>query len=232
MEDGDPIPLEQLEYASGLEKAYGITDELHRFYSDQQKRLSRFDAMPSASADPALLELVERGRAYLAQRGFRPTDQGNVFETLRTDFVRTTTALEGNTLSAEEVARVLEDDAVIPGKPLREHVEVVDAAQTFDATVKAVEEGRELDLSLVKELHRIVAEHLEDWEPGELRYDQRYVTGAAAYPPPPGMIEGLLTRLIAWYREDRLWNAPHVSIWCSKTYIPSKTATDAWGGWC
>ena len=127
---------------------------------------------------------------------------------------------------------MLEDDAVIPGKPLREHVEVVDAAQTFDATVKAVEEGRELDLSLVKELHRIVAEHLEDWEPGELRYDQRYVTGAAAYPPPPGMIEGLLTRLIAWYRENRLWNAPHVSIWCSKTYIPSKTATDAWGGWC
>lgn len=184
MENGELIPLEDLVYATDLEKAYGITEELHRFYSDQQRRLARFDEMPQASFDEKRMRLIERSRAFLAEHGFDPTAQNNIFEAVRVDFVHSTTAIEGNTLSAGDVALVLSEGAPIPGKPERDRAEVADAACAFDAMVRAVKADRALDVDLICELHAIIAAHLPDCEPGELRWDQRYVVGAATYPFP------------------------------------------------
>lgn len=202
MENGELIPLEDLVYATDLEKAYGITEELHHFYSDQQRRLARFDEMPQASFDEKRMRLIERSRAFLAEHGFDPTAQNNIFEAVRVDFVHSTTAIEGNTLSAGDVALVLSEGALIPGKPERDRAEVADAACAFDAMVRAVKADRALDVDLICELHAIIAAHLPDCEPGELRRDQRYVVGAATYPPPPRMAKPLLENLVARYASE------------------------------
>ena len=196
MENDELIPLEDLVYPTDLEKAYGIPEDLHRFYSDQQRRLARFDKTPRATFDGSRRELIERSRAFLAEHGFDPTLHGNIFETVRVDFVHSTTAIEGNTLSASDVALALGEGALIPGKPERDRLEVMDAAAAFDAMVRMVKAERALNIDLICELHALIAAHLPDCEPGELRWDQRYVVGAATYPPPPRMVRPLLEALI------------------------------------
>ena len=196
------IPLEDLVYANDLEKAYGITDDLHRFYSDQQRRFSRFDVMPTTLFPREVEALFDASKQVHTQFGYDPTQEDGLFESVRVDCVHSTTALEGNTLSAADVALVLEENAVIPNKTMGEHLEAVDAADAFDFVVRSVREGSCLGIDLICDINARAAKHLQDCDPGELRWDQRYVRGSNVYPPPASMVPDLLARAILWYEED------------------------------
>lgn len=192
-------PLEELVYASDYEKAYGIRDDQYEYYCRQQHRLCRFEAQPRHRCDASLLTSLERQRQHLARSGFDPTEDGGIFESIRIDFVHSTAALEGSTLSVYDVAQILEHDAVVPSGSLREHVEVVDISDAFDVAVACARAERPLSVELLCELHAIAARHLHDCEAGELRWDQRYVTGARVLPPPATLVPSLLEQAVAWY---------------------------------
>ena len=206
-EGGAPrYPMNELVYASDLEKAYGVSDEAYRYYCDMQRRLRRFDTFPTLSAEALARagKLMEM-RDWLRAKGFNPTEEDNVFEVARIDFVHSTAALEGSTLTVFEVAQILQEGATIPGYDFRQHQEIDDIDRSFSAMVDAVRHAEPLSLDLVRNLHALAAAHLDDCEPGELRWDQRYVTGAGVLPPPPGMVRELLTRAVEWYN-----NAPGI----------------------
>lgn len=197
------FPLEELVYASDLEKAYGLSDDAYAHCCRQQMFLERFSHEPSCSGGLAnMLDALARKGAWLAGHGFDPTERNNVFETACVDFVHSTAALEGSTLSVRDVALVLGEGAVIPGHTLRDHLEVVDINEAFELAVGFAREERPLDAALVKEVHAVASRHLEDCEHGVYRCDQRYVTGSSVLPPPPAMVEQLTDQLIGWYNEQ------------------------------
>ena len=74
--------------------------------------------------------------------GHRPLPADSV-KSLREDFAvryaHNTTALEGNTLTLRETQVVIESGLVIAGKPLREHLEVVNVVDAL----RRAREGRE-----------------------------------------------------------------------------------------
>lgn len=126
-----------LEYATGYEKMYGVTDERYEYLQRLQSQLRRFDIEPKApSSDNALLFRLADQQAILASHGFDPTEEDHIFEAVKVDFVHTTARIEGNTLSLKEAGLVLEEDATIPGKPLSEHLEILDIAAAFDLMVE------------------------------------------------------------------------------------------------
>lgn len=196
-------PLEELVYANALEKAYGITDELYEYYCRQQMRLERFNHAPFCSRDlQETLSLLDRKGAWLRAQGFDPTTEDNVFEVARIDFVHSTAALEGNTMSVHDVAMVLQEDEVSPAHPMREHLEIICINEAFDLMVSFVREKRLLDASLIKQIHAVAARALDDCELGEYRWDQRYVTTSRILPPPPASVGELCERAISWYNAE------------------------------
>ena len=191
--------MDNLEYASGYERMYGVTDERYEYLRLLQRQLSRFDTAPIwPSADAGLLERLDEQRGILARSGFDPTVEDNVFEAVKTDFVHTTARIEGNTLSLKETGLVLEENATIPGKPLSEHLEIIDIGSAFDLMVRFVREQRELSADLICSLHKEASAHLDDCEPGEYRWDQRYVSSSPILPPPPNRVHALMESLIEW----------------------------------
>lgn len=188
-----------LEYATGYEKMYGVTDERYEYLGRLQRQLHRFDTSPTAaSADRALLDRLADQQAILAAHEFDPTKEDHVFETVKVDFVHTTARIEGNTLSLKETGLVLEEDATIPGKPLSEHLEVLDIAAAFDLMVDLVRNGEPLSRETILAIHRAASAHLEDCDPGEYRCDQRYVSSSPILPPPPARVPALVDDLITW----------------------------------
>lgn len=129
---------------------------------------------------------MEKKRAALAASGYVPDQESDLFESARIDFVHSTAKLEGSTLSAADVAEILQHDAVVPEGSMREHIEVVDINAAFDFMVGTHRRREPVTLAFVKEVHRRAAAHLAECDtPGELRWDQRYVTGSAVLPSPP-----------------------------------------------
>lgn len=191
--------LSDLDYATGYEKMYGVTDEREDYLRLLQDQLHRFDTCPTApKCDRALIGRLEDQRSILAAHGFDPTEEDHVFGTVKVDFVHTTAHIEGNTLSLKETGLVLEEDAVIPGKPLSEHLEVVDIARAFDLMVEFVRDGKPLSEEVVLAIHAAASAHLDDCEPGEYRWDQRYVSSSPIIPPPPARVPLFMDGLLAW----------------------------------
>lgn len=188
-----------LEYATGYEKMYGVTDERFAYLLRLQQQLRRFATPPAAPAcDRELLQRLADQQAILTHHGFDPTKEDHIFEAVKVDFVHTTARIEGNTLSLKETGLVLEEDATIPGKPLSEHMEIVDIAAAFDQMTALVREGRALSTEVVLALHRTASAHLEDCDAGEYRCDQRYITSSPILPPPPARVPQLMDELLAW----------------------------------
>ena len=191
--------LSDLEYATGYEKMYGVTDERESYLRLLQSQLRRFDTLPTTlNCDKELIERLESQCSILAERGFNPAKEDHILNAMKVDFVHTTARIEGNTLSLQETSLVLEEDAVIPGKPLSEHLEVIDIAAAFDLMVGFVRERKRLSEEVVLAVHRVASAHLEDCEPGEYRRDQRYISSSPIIPPPPARVPTLMGNLVAW----------------------------------
>ena len=184
---GARYEIEELEYASGYEKMYGVTDEQLAFLSRHQDNLRRFEVEPTYDAAlDADLERLARKRDELSRHGFDAArEEGSASEAFRVEFAHTTTALEGNGLTLAETAMVLERDLTIPGKPLHDHLEVMDADAAFTRVRKLAADGAPLSEEIVFDVHRLIAAHLEEADPGEYRWDMRYVTSSSMYPPLP-----------------------------------------------
>lgn len=191
--------LSDLEYATGYEKMYGVTDEREEYLRILQYQLHRFDTKPNVSrVDKTLIDRLTCQRDILAEQGFDPTKEDHLFDTVKVDFIHTTARIEGNTLSLKETCLVLEENAVIPGKPLSEHLEIVDIAAAFDLMVNFVRNQEPLSEKVVLAIHRAASAHLEDCEPGTYRWDQRYIASSSILPPPPTRVEWLMNDLLTW----------------------------------
>ncbi len=191
--------LEDLSYATGLERMYGITDEQYRYYETLEDQLRRFDARPTSQGVDAELKVdVETKANFLKKAGWRLSSTSALYEPMRCDFAQTTARYEGNTLSADEVRLVLTEDVVIPEKRLSEHVEVKDIAEAFDAMQEMLARDVELDREAILELHAICSRNLPECDrPGELRPDQRYISNSNVLPPPPSKVAPLLEQALA-----------------------------------
>ncbi|MEC4272538.1 Fic family protein [Adlercreutzia sp. R25] len=196
---GCSYDIEDLVYASGYEKMYGVSDEQMAFLVHHQESLRRFAVAPAFDdAITADLERLELKRAALAAEGYDPTlERNSASEAFRIEFAHTTTALEGNGLTLAETAMVLEQDLSIPGKPLRDHLEVVDADKAFAKVRTLANDAAALSKEVVFEVHRLIAANLEEADPGEYRWDMRYVSTSSIYPPPAKQVPELMAALLS-----------------------------------
>lgn len=196
---GATYEIEDLEYASGYEKMYGASDVQMKALSWHQDNLRRFDVMPTYNhALDSDLKRLALERDELARAGFDFSHEDtSASETFRIEFAHATTALEGNTLSLAETAMVIERDLSIPNKPLHEHLEVLDADAAFAFVCGLASENTVLTESVILSIHRIIAAHLKEADPGQYRWDMRYISSSSIYPPPPKRVPDLVAELVA-----------------------------------
>ncbi|XP_022094140.1 adenosine monophosphate-protein transferase FICD-like [Acanthaster planci] len=118
-----------------------------------------------------------------------------------------TTAIEGNTLSLEQMRSIIETGMAVTGKSILEHNEIIgmsSALQYINNTLM----GRFGDISVrdILEIHRRVLGHVDPLEAGQIRATQVFV--GSHVPPPPSDVELLLEEFVEWLKSDEA-NAMH-----------------------
>lgn len=96
-------------------------------------------------------------------------------------FTHNSTAIEGNTLTLLETKVVLEDGVSIGGKELREIYEVINHKKAYRYVKKCINEGKQLDERIVKDIHNLLMENILIG--GIYRNQEVRISGAEHVPP-------------------------------------------------
>ncbi len=99
------------------------------------------------------------------------------------EYTHNSTAIEGNTLTLIQTKTVIEDGISVGGKMLREIYEVLNHEKAFKYVCKCIEENKELDENIIKDIHAITMENIMTG--GIYRNVDVYISGAQHTPPSP-----------------------------------------------
>lgn len=121
------------------------------------------------------------------------------------EFTYNSNAIEGNTLTLQETAMVLEG-MTIDRKPLKDHLEVIGHRDAFEYMLQLVQEKAPLSERLIKEIHSLVLiDRPEDR--GVYRKIPVRIMGAKHEPPQPYLVAVQMEQLME--RHEEMANTMH-----------------------
>lgn len=129
---------------------------------------------------------------------------GTVLKRLRDEFAAEHTynsnAIEGNTLTLQETALILQEGITIAEKPLKEHLEVIGYRDAFEYIITLVDVDFPLLERVIKEIHSLVL--MNDWQNrGVYRSVPVTIVGASHTPPQPYLVPVQMERLLSDYTD-------------------------------
>lgn len=139
----------------------------------------------------------------------------NLDDWFRVELAYTSNAIEGNTLSRQETALVIEKGLTVEGKTVREHLEAVNHAEAW-AFVKGLARKKRRDLTEkdLLDTHRLILQKIDDAEAGRYRRVAARIAGAVVVLPNPAKVPERMAEFAAWLKGE---NQDH----------PAKIAADA-----
>lgn len=110
----------------------------------------------------------------------------------------TSNAIEGNTLTRQETAVVLEKGITVRGKPLKDHQEVVDHLAALRFVRELVGQERAIGEADIREIHRLVTSGTLKDEAGCYSQHPRRIAGSRVVFPNPAKVPALMQELGSW----------------------------------
>lgn len=110
-------------------------------------------------------------------------------EALEIEYTYESNRIEGNTLTLQETALVVNEGITISGKSMREHLEAINHAQAIDFIKDIVKDDIEISERLIKEIHAIVLHGIDRENAGKYRNVPVMISGSQHMPPQPYLIE-------------------------------------------
>ena len=107
----------------------------------------------------------------------------SLLQDFRVRYVHETTALEGNTLTLRETQAVLEHGITVAGKPLRDHLEVINAKDALDWLMSALDNEEPVSEGLILRFHSMLMKGILQDKAGLYRRVPVFILGAAHVPP-------------------------------------------------
>lgn len=163
-----------------------------------------------------ILQRLDRKKSKLdLARPLPPASVRSLMDDFRLRYTHETTAIEGNTLTLRETQAVLEHGITVHGKPLRDHLEVINANEALDWLNKAVESKEPPSEMLIMDFHRILMKGLLKEDAGYYRRVPVFIQGAKHIPPNWRKVPGLMKELETWLKEAK----DHPVVLAAKAHI-------------
>ena len=143
--------------------------------------------------------LTEKKKRLDAHRPFPSALTSRLDSWFRVELTYTSNALEGNTLTRQETALVLEKNLTVGGKSLREHLEATNHANALD-WVSGWQKRSPKDLGEkdILQLHSLILKSIDDTHAGCYRSIPVRIAGSTVVLPNPRKVPDLMTEFVAW----------------------------------
>lgn len=125
----------------------------------------------------------------------------NLNEWFRVELTYTSNAIEGNTLTRQETAMVVEKGLSVDGKSIQELLEATNHAQAFDF-INLLLENKDKRQKIVEhdllEIHKFILQHIDDHNAGKYRDVAVRIAGSRVVLPNAKKVPELMNDFILW----------------------------------
>jgi len=140
----------------------------------------------------------------------------NLDDWFRIELTYTSNVIEGNTLTRQETALVVEEGITVQGKSVQEHLEAINHAKAFDFIQKKLvdKNKKEINQQDILDIHRMILHRINDVDAGRYRTIAMRLRGSQTILPNPLKVPELMDEFIQWLHRS---NSDH----------PAKIAAEA-----
>lgn len=126
---------------------------------------------------------------------------GKIEEALAIEYTYESNRIEGNTLTLQETALVIEEGLTIGGKSLREHLEAINHNEAI-AFIKDIAQGEEpITERTILQIHALILRGIDRQNAGRYRTVPVLISGSRHVPPQPYLIEKQMEDFLLCFRE-------------------------------
>lgn len=149
-----------------------------------------------------LLQILSDKKAKLDTfRPMPPELVKNLEDWFRVELTYTSNAIEGNTLTRQETALVIEKGLTVEGKPLKDHLEATNHAEALDYLKDLVtKKPSEISENDILDIHKLVLQKINQDNAGRNRIVPVRIAGSEVVMPNPLKVPDLMLELISWLK--------------------------------
>jgi len=136
------------------------------------------------------------------ERPFRGTLLTELRNYFRIGLTWSSNALEGNTLTESETKVLLEDGVTVGGKPLRDTLEALGHAKSYDYMFGLLQ-NRSIKEQDVLTFHKLFYNQIDEENAGKYRLTQVVITGSKYPVCQPSKVQTEMNRLFQWIQTKR-----------------------------
>ncbi len=111
--------------------------------------------------------------------------------------------IEGNTLTLQETALVIEKGLTIGGKSLNEHLEAINHQHAIDFIKEIAGNSEPITERNLLQIHSLILQGIDNQNAGKYRNVQVLISGAKHVPPQPFLVPKQMEDLFIWYNENK-----------------------------
>lgn len=123
----------------------------------------------------------------------------NLMEAFRISYTYDSNRIEGNTLTLQETALVVDKGLTIGGKSMRDHLEAMNHAEAFDFIMALAGNAAAVNEYNLLQIHSIVLKSIDKANAGKYRGVQVLISGSAHTPPSPYMVRPQMEDYFHYY---------------------------------
>ncbi|MDP4182840.1 MAG: Fic family protein [Bacillota bacterium] len=134
---------------------------------------------------------------------YRPLTEGELLrlrEEFLVNFTYNSNAIEGNTLTLQETALIINEGITIDKKPLKDHLEAIGHKDAWLYVEELVKQKVQLSEKIIKEIHSLVLMNRRE-DRGVYRRVPVTIMGAVHTPPQPYLVPSQMELLLAKYQQ-------------------------------
>ncbi len=166
------------------------------------EQIVKYRALKSESLDKLTEELTG---LKIELDSFRPIpilQLENLSNTDKIDYTFESNWIEGNTLTLQETAMIVEKGLTINGKSMREHLEAINHAEAIDFITNLVKNKMPFNAKTLLQLHSLILRGIDKENAGRYRNIQVRIGGSTFLPPPPYLIEKQIEDYFLFYEAN------------------------------
>ncbi len=130
---------------------------------------------------------------------YRKTEHPKITKALEIEYTFESNKIEGNTLTLQETAIVIEKGLTVGGKTLNEHLEAINHSNAIGYIKAVAKVPNSITETDVLEIHSLLLESIDKPNAGTYRKVPVIISGAKHVPPQPHLVAEQMKAMFDWY---------------------------------
>ena len=154
--------------------------------------------------DEEIIKQIDKLKKKLEAIRPLPIEQiKNLEEYFRIQYTYDSNRIEGNTLTLQETALVINHGITISGKSVNEHLEAINHSEAVELILDLVQNKIHLTEYILKQLHGLILRGINKYDAGKYRNVNVMISGSTHKPPEPFMLDKLMEEYFLFYEANK-----------------------------